>query len=141
METPFSAFNASAPPAPASAALMTLAGPSWTAANWTSAVLASNAADTPKRCRMVFPLFVSCRKSMVRTHARRQRAQCGRHMGSQTRGTRGMVEEWRNAAAFVAPGRKLHGGCAVHHSKQRYTANNDVESVLRGRRTSKERQR
>src|ERR1700730_5461337 len=56
METPFSAFNASAPPSAATAALMSSAGPSWAAANCTSAVLASNAADTPKRCLMVFPL-------------------------------------------------------------------------------------
>src|ERR1700730_18278198 len=141
MEIPFSAFNASAPPSAATAALTRSAGPSWASANCTSAVLASNAADTPKRCLLVFPLCKLSEIRMVRTHARRQRAQCGRDMGSQTRGTRGMVEEWRNAAAFVALGRKLHGGWAVHHSKQRYTANNDVESVLRGRRTSKERQR
>jgi hypothetical protein len=33
-----------------------------------------------------------------------------------------MVEELRNTTAFIALGRKLHGGCAVHHSRQRYYA-------------------
>src|SRR5260221_8328386 len=59
MEIPFSAFNASAPPSAATAALTRSAGPSWASANWTSAVLASNAADTPKRCLMMLSLGLS----------------------------------------------------------------------------------
>jgi hypothetical protein len=51
------AFNASAPPSARTAALTRSAGPSWAAANWTSVVLASNAADTPNRYLKMFSLL------------------------------------------------------------------------------------
>src|SRR5258708_8925457 len=78
IEMPFSAFNASAPPSAAIAALTRSPGLSWADAKWIGAVLASNAAVMPKRYFIVLFLSIVRRNQVARAISARWRRHKGR---------------------------------------------------------------